>query len=81
MNKTEFIMAKLQEHYDAMLTLYPADRIVGVFLQGSQNYNMDDEESDVDTKCIVTPSLNEIVMAGDAVSTTNYLIDGKLVYT
>lgn len=81
MNREEFINKKLKEHYECMLSLYPANRIVMVGLQGSQNYDMDDEDSDVDTKCIVTPSLDEIVMAGNSVSTTHFLIDGRLVYT
>lgn len=81
MDRNEFIMKKLKEHYNCMLELYPADRIVGVFLQGSQNYNMDDADSDVDTKCLIVPSLDEIVLATQPVSTTHCIVDGKLVYT
>ena len=81
MDRNEFIMKKMKEHYNCMLELYPADRIVGVFLQGSQNYNMDDADSDVDTKCLVVPSLDEIVLAAQPVSTTHCIVDGKLVYT
>ena len=71
----------MQEHYKCMLELYPADRIVGVFLQGSQNYNMDDADSDVDTKCLIVPSVDEIVLAKQPVSVTHCIVDGKLVYT
>ena len=81
MDRNEFIMKKMQEHYNCMLELYPADRIVGVFLQGSQNYNMDDADSDVDTKCLIIPSLDEIVLASQPVSTTHCIVDGKLVHT
>ena len=81
MDRNEFIMKKLKEHYKCMLELYPAERIVGIFLQGSQNYNMDDENSDVDTKCLIVPSLDEIVLATQPVSTTHCIVDGKLVYT
>lgn len=81
MDRNELIMKKMREHYNCMLELYPADRIVGIFLQGSQNYNMDDENSDVDTKCLVVPSLNEIVLATQPVSVTHCIVDGKLVYT
>ena len=81
MDRNELIMKKLKEHYNCMLELYPADRIVGVFLQGSQNYFMDDENSDVDTKCLIVPSLDEIVLASQPVSTTHCIVDGKLVYT
>lgn len=36
--------------------------ILGVFLVGSQNYNFSDENSDVDTKCIVVPSMKELCL-------------------
>ena len=81
MNREEFINKKLKEHYECMLSLYPANRIVMVGLQGSQNYNMDDANSDVDTKCLIVPSLDEIVLATQPVSTTHCIVDGKLVYT
>lgn len=81
MNREEFINKKLKEHYECMLSLYPANRIVMVGLQGSQNYNMDDEDSDVDTKCLIVPSLDEIVLAAQPVSITHCIVDGKLVYT
>ena len=81
MDRNEFIMKKMKEHYNCMLELYPAERIVGVFLQGSQNYNMDDADSDVDTKCLIVPSLDEIVLAAQPVSITHCIVAGKLVYT
>ena len=81
MDRNEFIMKKMREHYNCMLELYPANRIVMVGLQGSQNYFMDDENSDVDTKCLIVPSLDEIVLASQPVSVTHCIVDGKLVYT
>ena len=56
----EWIMEKLNEHYQEALTLFPEDRIVGIFLQGSQNYGLDIEGSDIDTKLIVTPTWEDI---------------------
>ena len=53
-------MTRVREHYEVAKTLIPEDRIVGVFLYGSQNYNMDGPNSDVDTKCLVVPSFEEI---------------------
>ena len=44
------IMKRVQEHYDEALQYFPEEQIVGVFLQGSQNYELDYEGSDVDTK-------------------------------
>ena len=58
----EWIMEKLKEHYEEALEIYPEERIVGIFLQGSQNYGLDVENSDVDTKLIVIPSFYDIAM-------------------
>ena len=65
------IMKRLQEHYDEALWYFPENRIVGIFLQGSQNYGLDYEGSDIDTKLIVVPSLEDIVLNKKPVSTTH----------
>lgn len=67
----EWIMERLQEHYNEALEYFPEDRIVGIFLQGSQNYGLDYEYSDVDTKLIVTPTFEEIAMNKQPSSTTH----------
>lgn len=67
----EWIMARLQEHYNEALNYFPEDRIVGIFLQGSQNYGLEYEDSDVDSKLIVVPSFEEIAMNRSPVSTTH----------
>lgn len=67
----EWIMERLQEHYNEALEYFPEDRIVGVFYQGSGNYGLDYEDSDVDTKLIVTPTLDDIIFARKPVSTTH----------
>lgn len=56
----EWILNKMREHYNDALTQYPEHRIVGVFYQGSGNYGLDYEGSDVDTKCVLAPSLKEL---------------------
>ena len=56
----EWIMDKMREHYNDALTQYPEYRIVGIFYQGSGNYGLDYEGSDVDTKCVLAPSLKEL---------------------
>ena len=71
MNREETIMKRLQEHYNEALEHFPEDRIVGIFLQGSQNYGLDYEGSDIDTKLIVVPSLEDIVLNKKPVSTTH----------
>lgn len=69
----EWIMEQVQRHYDEALKLFPEDRIVGVFLQGSQNYGLDYEGSDIDTKCIVLPTLEDLIFNRKPVSTTHIL--------
>ena len=65
------IMARLQEHYDESLQYFKEEQIVGVFLQGSQNYGLDYEGSDVDTKLIVVPSFRDVCLNKKPVSTTH----------
>ena len=65
------IFERLAEHYKEALEYFPEDQIVGVFLQGSQNYGLDIEGSDVDTKLIVLPTLDDICFNRKAVSTTH----------
>lgn len=69
----KWIMEQLNRHYQEALTLFPEDRIVGVFLQGSQNYGLDYEGSDIDTKCIVLPTLEDLIFNRKPVSTTHVL--------
>lgn len=70
-HKDDVIMKRLREHYDEACGLIPEDRIVGVFLQGSQNYGLDYAGSDVDSKCIVLPTLEDICFNKKATSTTH----------
>ena len=65
------IMKRVQEHYDEALQYFPEEQIVGVFLQGSQNYELDYEGSDVDTKLIVVPSFRDICLNKKPISTTH----------
>lgn len=72
----EWIMSRLQEHYEDALKLYPEENIVGIFCYGSQNYNMDNENSDIDTKLFITPTLKEISLSWKPASYT-YTRDNK----
>ncbi len=45
-------------------------KVLGVFLQGSQNYDLDYDGSDIDTKAIVLPTFADIVLNRQPVSTT-----------
>lgn len=50
-------MERLREHYETAKALVPEENIVGVFLIGSQNYHLDTDESDVDTRVLVVPTI------------------------
>lgn len=51
--------------------------VFGTYLQGSQNYKLDIPTSDIDTKTIVIPKLNEIILNKSSVSTTHVLADNS----
>ncbi len=70
-HSNEWIMDRVREHYNEALESFPKDRIVGIFYQGSGNYGLDYEGSDVDTKLIVTPTLDDIIFNRKPVSTTH----------
>lgn len=61
----------LEDHYKEALKYFPEDQIVGLFCQGSQNYGLDYEGSDLDTKLIVVPSFKDIALNRKPVSTTH----------
>lgn len=65
------IMAQVQEHYNEALEHFEESHIVGIWLQGSQNYGLDLPTSDIDTKLIITPSFKDIALAAKPVSTTH----------
>lgn len=67
----KWIMDRVREHYNEALEYFSEDRIVGIFYQGSGNYGLDYEGSDVDTKLIVTPTFKDIAMNKQPVSTTH----------
>lgn len=60
MSDREKIMKRLSEHLEAVRGKHP--EWVGIFLQGSQNYNLDYEGSDIDSKLIVLPSFEDFVL-------------------
>lgn len=50
---------QIQDHWEDAIKIIDKKRIVGVFCQGSQNYNLNDDNSDMDTKCIFCPCLDD----------------------
>lgn len=75
MNRSErnaFINTKVQQHYKEACLM--GREVFGIFLQGSQNYNLDvyneQYQSDVDTKAIVLPSFDDFCRGKPPISTT-----------
>lgn len=70
--RNNLINAKVQQHYKEACLM--GNEVFGVFLQGSQNYNLDvyseQYQSDVDTKVIVLPSFDDFCRGKSPVSTT-----------
>ena len=73
----QWIMDNVLEHYNEALEHFPEDRIVCLSLAGSQNYGLDMEGSDIDTKLVVVPTFNDIVMNRRPVSTTHIRKNGE----
>jgi len=63
----EKIFKTLKEHEEYVRAYYPTTTILGTFLYGSQNYQVDTPESDVDTITILIPSFQDLVF-GEYVS-------------
>jgi len=60
-------MKRVNEHYNFIKDKY---EVLGVFLQGSQNYRLHYENSDIDTKAIIIPTLEDIITNKKPISTT-----------
>ena len=57
----EDVLNPVYRHYKHVCSHYNEDHILGVFLYGSQNYALDNGDSDVDTKAIYIPTFKEVV--------------------
>lgn len=55
------IKQRVEEHHKFVCQHYPENQILGTFLYGSQNYDLDSPFSDVDTKAIYIPTFEEVV--------------------
>lgn len=73
MDREVFINNSINEHFDELQKM--GYKNIGVFLQGSQNYNLDiytdDYKSDIDTKAILLPSLIDVCKNHSPISTTH----------
>lgn len=66
-----WIMNEVTDHWNELLTYFDLNQVIGVFYQGSGNYGLDYENSDVDTKAILLPSFRDIALNKKPVSTTH----------
>ena len=76
-NTESDIRERVMEHYEELLNLVPKERVVGIFLQGSQNYKLSTDSSDIDTKAVVAPSIKEIASNKKPMSTTHIMDNGE----
>ena len=67
-DKDKKIMDRIKQDYDMLVE--KGHEIVGVFLQGSQNYQLDHEQSDIDTKAIIIPTFNDFLFGKKMKSST-----------
>lgn len=67
----------IEKHIEEIKKLIPAERFFYLALYGSQNYNIAGPNSDVDTKAIILPSLNDIVLNKKPKSKTRVLNNGE----
>lgn len=65
------IMERLAENYKTVESM--GYEIAGIFLQGSQNYDLAYENSDIDCKAILLPKFNDFVLNRTPTSTTHVL--------
>lgn len=65
------VMDRVNEHFNEAKKYFPYRNIVGIFLQGSQNYGLETPHSDVDTKLVVTPTFRQIAFNKQPVSSTH----------
>ena len=63
------ISNRIQSDYEFLKNA--GHHVLGVFLQGSQNYHLEYEGSDIDTKAIVLPGFNDFVLNKKPISTTH----------
>lgn len=70
------INKRLHEHILYALDIYDKDWFV-ICLQGSQNYGMADEESDIDSKVLLIPSLRDMVLNIKPISHTLEMPDNQ----
>lgn len=81
LDREQYIAEGLVRHVAEFEKYYPDLEMFALVLQGSQNYGLDiyteDYKSDIDTKVLVIPSLEDVVMNKKPVSTTHVLSNNE----
>lgn len=68
-------MKKLKKDYDYTSSLYSENQIVGIFLQGNQNYGVSSYSPYICSLCILAPSFEDLCFNKEAASNTSYYVD------
>jgi len=74
---SQLIIAQLQKYYTFLEEIY-GDRLLGVFLYGSQNYNFQTQNSDIDAKAIIVPTLWDIAANKPMVSKEHHMYNAHV---
>lgn len=77
MGKFIVTLKDLQRHYNFAANYVNIENIIGCYLIGSQNYQLDDEQSDVDTIVLVAPTLRDIALNKKPISKTYIQDNGE----
>ena len=75
--KEQRIFNDLQNKLDYMKKNYPSLNIIAIYLQGSQNYELDDEYSDIDTIAICLPTLDDLITKSNKESNVYIMNDNS----
>ena len=70
-----YIKIRIAEHANKVIKKYGKENVLGVFLYGSQNYNLATENSDVDTVAIIVPTFSDLCLQSPVSKELN--IDGE----
>ena len=57
-----YIKIRIAAHADKVIKKYGKENVLGIFLYGSQNYNLATENSDVDTVAIIVPTFSDLCL-------------------
>lgn len=71
------IYRRLREHYTAATDYIEGREVFGIFVFGSQNYGLDDKNSDLDSKLLVIPTVKDIASLRPPLSTTIEKTNGE----